>query len=79
MASVPIRALNAFCNEKSRNIQEWLAELTVTTEPECVFILYAKSFLDLAEQQHLSMKSNQCDDQTERIHLGSARFSLSFK
>uniref|UniRef100_A0A0R3RL05 Insc_C domain-containing protein n=1 Tax=Elaeophora elaphi TaxID=1147741 RepID=A0A0R3RL05_9BILA len=71
MTSVPIRALNALCSETSRNIQEWLTELTVTSEPECVFILYAKSFLNQSEQERLSMISNQCKDQAERIHLDS--------
>ncbi|CAG9536508.1 unnamed protein product [Cercopithifilaria johnstoni] len=72
MTSVPIRALNALCSETSRNIQEWLAELTVANEPECIFILYAKSFLDHTEQQHLSMISNHCEEQIKQIHSDSA-------
>ncbi|VDK83817.1 unnamed protein product [Litomosoides sigmodontis] len=71
MASVPLQALNSLCNNASRNIQEWLTELTVSSEPECIFILYAKSFLDLTEEQHLS--SNHCNDQFERIHFGDSR------
>uniref|UniRef100_A0A1I7V6Q7 Insc_C domain-containing protein n=1 Tax=Loa loa TaxID=7209 RepID=A0A1I7V6Q7_LOALO len=72
MASVPVRALNALCNETPRNIQEWLTELTITNEPECIFILYAKSFLDITEQQHhLSTTSNYSENQTERIHSDS--------
>ncbi|KAL3993994.1 hypothetical protein ACH3XW_19910 [Acanthocheilonema viteae] len=79
MASVPVRALNALCNETSRNIQEWLTELTISSEPECIFILYAKSFLDHTEQQHLSVISNHCEDQVERIHLGSTSSSAPIK
>nr|CDP91863.1 BMA-INSC-1, isoform b [Brugia malayi] len=69
MTSVPVRALNALCSERSRNIQEWLTELTISSEPECNFILYAKSFLDITEQQQLSVISNNCKDESERIHL----------
>ncbi|VDM19952.1 unnamed protein product [Wuchereria bancrofti] len=68
MTSVPVRALNALCSETSRNIQEWLTELTISSEPECNFILYAKSFLDVTKQQQLSVTSNNCKDQSERIH-----------
>lgn len=78
MTSVPIQALNSLCNEAACNIREWLTELTVSTEPECIFILYAKSFLDLTEQQHLtsiSSPSNHCNNQIERIHLGNTRYT----
>lgn len=76
MASVPVRALNALCNETTRNIQAWLTELMVTSEPECIFILYAKSFLDITDQQHLSITSDHYEDQTERIHLGNIKYFI---
>uniref|UniRef100_A0A8R1TK83 Protein inscuteable homologue C-terminal domain-containing protein n=1 Tax=Onchocerca volvulus TaxID=6282 RepID=A0A8R1TK83_ONCVO len=67
MATVPATVLNALYNETSRDIQEWLAELTMSTEPECIYVLYAKSFLDESEQQQHS--SDHCENQTEEIHF----------
>uniref|UniRef100_A0A915Q4S0 Protein inscuteable homologue C-terminal domain-containing protein n=1 Tax=Setaria digitata TaxID=48799 RepID=A0A915Q4S0_9BILA len=64
-----VRKLDALYTKASRNIQEWLTELTVTSEPECVFILYAKSFLNSTERQHLSMASNQVANETEQVLL----------
>lgn len=72
MATVPATVLNALYNETSRDIQEWLAELTMSTEPECIYVLYAKSFLDESEQQQHS--SDHCENQTEEIHFDRTRY-----
>ncbi|KAM3719684.1 Protein inscuteable [Dirofilaria immitis] len=69
MAKVPVKTVDALYNEGPRNIQEWFTELTTANELECVFILYAKSFLDATEQQHSLVASDHCQNHTKLIHL----------
>lgn len=68
MASVPIRTLTELCNEATPDVQHWLTELMMTYEPECIYILHAKSFLNVADQQQqqLQQQSRIVDDPGER-------------